>query len=392
MVDVRTHTFVPVIALVGALASAQALKLEPLDNPSGLGAMQANWTTTHDGDPLLTWVEAQKDDSYNLRYAIRKAGHWSEPRTIIAKRQFFQHPAEAPSVTALSDGTLLAEWIENPKVGSEAEFLYLSLSHDGVKWSPPVLAHKDRSMVQHGLASAISSGDHEASVFWLEALQGEDGPVSLKRTVLSTDGKILKEEALDKDVCACCPTSVVKTAKGLMLAYRDHTAGDIRDIAVLRLENGNWSTSKIIYPDSWKINACPTNAAATAAKGDHVAISWYTAAKNTPVVKMVFSEDGGTTFTKPLLISTGRAFGYTSIALDENGNAIVSWLESSGSGNAKILARQVSKAGVAGPVVKVSEGPRESMGYPHILQNAKDTLVAWAGVGDAKAETARLTH
>jgi len=390
---VNYQRFLGSLVVIGALAVpalSQALKSEHLDNPSGLGAMQANWSTTREGDPILSWIEAQADDTYNLRYAIRKAGHWSEPRTIIAKRQFFQHPAEAPSITALNDGTLLAEWIENPKKGSEAEFLYLSLSHDGVKWTPPVLAHKDRSMVQHGLASAISSGDHEASVFWLEALQGEDGPVALKRTVLSTDGKILKEEALDPDVCACCPTSVVKTAKGLMVAYRDHTASDIRDIAVLRFENGKWSTSKIIYPDSWKINACPTNAAATAAKGDHVAVSWYTAANNSPVVKMVSSEDGGATFTKPLLISTGRAFGYTSIVLDDNGNAIVSWLESSGSGNAKILARQVSKAGAAGPVVTITEGPRESLGYPHLLANGKDTFLAWAGVGDAKAETARL--
>ena len=146
------------------------------------------------------------------------------------------------------------------------------------RWSKPVSAHKDKSKVQHGLASMVASGPKEASLMWLEALKGEDGPVSLKRTVISSEGAVVKEESLDPDVCACCPTAIVKTAKGLLVAYRDHTAGDIRDIAAIRFENGKWTASANVFPDKWKINACPTNAAAVAAKADRAAISWYTAA------------------------------------------------------------------------------------------------------------------
>ena len=88
----------------------------------------------------------------------------------------------------LSDGTLLAHWVENPKEESEAEFLYVAASRDGEHWTAPALAHADKSLVQHGLASMVSSGNREASVFWLEALEGEDGPVSLKRTVVNSEG------------------------------------------------------------------------------------------------------------------------------------------------------------------------------------------------------------
>ena len=31
------------------------------------------------------------------------------------------------------------------------------------------------------------------------------------------------------DVCSCCPTSVVNTAKGFLVAYRGHTPKDIRE-------------------------------------------------------------------------------------------------------------------------------------------------------------------
>ena len=383
--------FFLVLLITSALAlpaHAQALKAELQPNPSSSGSLQASWSLAPDGSPLMSWIETQKEGVYTLKYAVRKGGQWSEPRTVVANRKFFRHPAELPEVVALPDGTLFAHWIETPGDDPDAEFVYTSASHDGVKWTPPILAHKDRSMVQHGLASAVASGDHEASVLWLEALKGEDGPVSLKRTVVGADGKVIKEEAIDNDVCTCCPTSVVKTARGLLVAYRDHTPQDIRDISVVRLENGQWSAPKNISPDQWKINACPTNAAAVAAKGDRVAISWFTGAQNNPRVEALFSSDSGSTFGKPVLVSTGKAFGYTAVALDDQGGAYVSWLEQSDKG-ARIYVRQISSAGVAGPVTQVAEAGRSALGYPRILHAGGETWIAWAG-GGSKVQTARL--
>ena len=381
------------VALAGSLALpalGQSFKVESIANPSSTGSLQASWSVARDGSPLLSWIETQKDASYTLKYAVRRSSQWSEPRTIAAHRQFFRQPAELPEVIALSDGTLVAHWVESPSEGSEAEFSYVSVSHDGLKWIAPVIIHKDRSMVQHGLASIVASGDREASIVWLEALQGEDAPVSLKRTVVNLEGNVTKEEVLDSDVCACCPTSVVKTARGLLVAYRDHTPEDIRDISVVRFENGRWSSPKNLNPDKWKLNACPTNAAAAAAKGDRVAIAWYTGAQNSPLEQIVFSSDGGTTFTKPVLLSTGRSFGYTSVALDDQGAALVSWLEQSGNG-ARILVRQISASGVAGPVIQVAQGSRKSLGYPRILQTGNETWVAWTSSATAaKVQTARL--
>ena len=367
---------------------AQTLKMEPVANPAGADSVQAAWSVTREGSPLLSWVETSKDDSYSLRYSIRRGAQWSQPRTVVANRKFFRHPAELPEVMTLSDGGFLAHWVEMPMEGSDTEFLYVSASRDGEHWTAPVMAHKDKSPVQHGLASMVSSGNREASVFWLEALKGEDGPVALKRTVISGDGKVIKEESLDSDTCACCPTSVVKTARGLLVAYRDHTPDDIRDIAVIRLENDHWSPSKILNPDKWKINACPINAASASANGDRVAISWYTGAQNMPRVQAMFSSDSGTTFGKPVLVSTGRSFGYTSAALVEGG-AIVSWLEQGGDAT-RVLARYVSDAGVAGPVLQVAVGSQRNLGYPRTVHAGNETWITWRGA-DSKLQTARLT-
>jgi hypothetical protein len=180
----------------------------------------------------------------------------------------------------------------------------------------------------------------------------------------------------------------VKTSKGLLVAYRDHTSKDIRDIAVLRFENAKWSASKILNADKWEISACPVNAASAAAKDNRVAVAWYTEADDKPRVQLVFSSDAGTTFTKPLVLNTGDTLGYASTALNSDGGAFVSWLEE-GEKSARVMVRLVSPAGVAGPVAQVAEGSRTSLGYPKIVRAGNETWIAW---GDAKAgvKTAQL--
>lgn len=373
--------------LTAGSAFAQTLKVESAANPAGPGSSQVNWSVAQDGSPLLSWVEPQKDDSFSLRYSVFKGGQWSEARTIAAHRKFFHHPAEMPHLTALANGTLLAEWIEQPNESSEAEFVYVSASPDGIKWSTPAMASHDKSEAQHGLASIIATGDKEASIFWLQALKGEDGPVSLMRSVIGANGTELKEEDLDSDVCSCCPTSVVKTAKGILVAYRDHTKDNIRDISVVRLENGRWTAPKNVFADKWQIDACPVNAASASAKGDKVAIAWYTAAGDKPRVELAASADDGTTFGKAITVSTGEAYGYASTAIDDTGGAYVSWLER-GKGNARLLVRHLSDTGVPGPVTEVATGTRKDLGYPGILRAGSDLWIAWNA--SAKIQTARL--
>jgi hypothetical protein len=366
----------PLLLAIGACGFAQTLKPVAIPNPSVAGSIQPNWAVAADGSALLSWVEPAKDGSYTLRYAARRGAAWSEARTIATGRRFWRHPAEMPELTTLSDGTLLAHWVENGKDSSESEYILVSSSRDGIHWTEPVMAHHDRSAVQHGLASIVASGPREASILWLQALKGEDGPVSLMRTIVGADGKEIKEEALDNDVCSCCPTSVVKTAKGLLVAYRGHTPKDIRDINVLRFENGRWSASKNLNPDKWEINACPVNAASAAAKDNRVAISWYTEADDSARVQLVFSSDAGATFTKPTRVSTGPSLGYASTALSNDGGAFVSWIEEATS-SSRVLVRLVSPAGAAGPVIQIAEGSRQSLGYPKLLASGSETWIAW---------------
>ena len=394
MKTIRVHAFTAsLLTAVTLPAFGQGLKVEAIPNPSGPTSLQAHWSITQDGSPLLSWVEVQKDGKHTLRYAVRRGAQWSAPRTIVAGRHFFRQPAESPSVISFKDGSLLAEWVEVPEESSEAEYLYVSASKDGIQWTTPAMAHQNRSPVQHALASMAVSGDREASLIWLEALKGEDAPSALKRTIVSSGGKVMKEETLDSDVCTCCPTTIVRTARGLLVAYRDHSPEDIRDIGVIRFENGRWLPSRILNPDKWEINACPVNGASAAAQDSKVAIGWYTEAQDTPQTQLVFSNDGGATFGKPMRISAGNSFGHVSVTLDDRGGAFVSWLEESADGSAtQLLIRHVTSAGVAGPVTQVAQGSRQSLGYPRLVLVGKEAWIAWGNSGGAAIHTARVTQ
>ena len=92
-----------------------------------------------------------------------------------------------------------------------------------------------------------------------------------------------------------------------------------------------------------------------------------------------------------MLVSTGHAFGYTSIALDDQGNALVSWL-SRPNGAARILLRQVSPAGAAGPVVEVAKGTRRSLGYPRDRARRKRYLGRMGQFRHGRENSDRQAH
>ena len=206
-------------AVLALAAFGQTFSVTPLANPAGPGSQQPNWSVAPDGAAVFSWIEPSQGGAFALRYAVRKGGAWSPATTIANNRHFFHHPAEMPEVLALAGGHWFAHWVESPGGDSDAEYVFVSSSTDGAHWSMPLEAHKDRSPVQHGLASMIANPDGGGSIFWLEALKGEDNPVSLKRTIVDAGGKEVREEVIESDVCGCCPDGGGENFEGAAVGF-----------------------------------------------------------------------------------------------------------------------------------------------------------------------------
>jgi hypothetical protein len=354
--------------------------------------MAPNLTATADG-LLLTWLEPvparpPRPDTRGghalrfSRFSRDGDGRWSAPVTIAAGEDFFANWADFPAVALAPDGSLTAHWLA--KTGSEtyAYGIFLARSTDGgATWSPAGLLHSDRLPTEHGFVSWIPEGKGLRAV-WLDGREMlKEGPMTL-RTGLA--GQPESEEVLDARVCDCCQTDAALTADGPIVAFRDRSDQEVRDISVVRKTASGWSAPAPVHHDNWQIPGCPVNGPAVAAAGRRVAVAWFTAgspAEPRPRVLLAFSEDGGQRFGEPVLIDGEQPPGRVDLQLDASGNAIVSWLGLPGGGQGEAAAvrlRRVSPQGAAGPPVTIAAtSAARSSGFPRTAISGDRLWLAW---------------
>jgi hypothetical protein len=196
------------------------------------------------------------------------------------------------------------------------------------------------------------------------------------RTALVGD-RVETSDLLDRRVCDCCQTAAAMTAKGPVVAYRDRSDDEVRDVAVVRREDGRWTSPRPVHDEGWEIAGCPVNGPAVAADGRRVAVAWYTQGANRPRVSVSFSRDAGATFGPPVVVDRRGPLGRVDVVLDANGDALVLWVASEGKAGAIRLAR-VTPSGELGPALSIaSTETGRSSGFPR-LERAGDVLVlAW---------------
>ncbi len=84
--------------------------------------------------------------------------------------------------------------------------------------------------------------------------------MTLRSALLHPDGRLSGEALLDDRVCDCCQTDAVRTSRGALVAYRDRSPDELRDISLVRLEDGEWSDPYPLHPDNWETLVVPSMA------------------------------------------------------------------------------------------------------------------------------------
>ncbi|GAG18102.1 unnamed protein product, partial [marine sediment metagenome] len=211
----------------------------------------------------------------------------------------------------------------------------------------------------------------------------EDGGMSLRFARLDYDGEILDDGQIDDLVCDCCQTDVAVTGGGPVVAYRDRSPDEIRDISVTRYADGQWSAPVTVSDDRWQIAGCPVNGPAIAARGKRVVVAWYGAPNRQRRVKLAWSGDAGATFSNPIIIDEGGARGRVDIALLNDQLAAVSWVSRTGDDTGELRIRQVSAGGEMSPVQVIAEGGySRSSGFPQMVKAGNRLVFAWPEAGD----------
>jgi hypothetical protein len=392
------------IFALGACASGEnaeiaAPAVASVASPAGPGSGEPFLATDSDGRIYLSWLEPV-DSSHALRFATYDGTTWSEPRTIRTGRDFFVNWADFPSIKVLGDGRLAAHWLQKTGEGTYAYGVRVALSSDdGATWSEAIIPHRDSSDTEHGFVTLWPEAGGMGAV-WLdgrkynEAGHSPSNEMMVVSTTIGADGRLGAETPLDQRACDCCQTAVAMTSSGPVVAYRDRSADEIRDIYVTRRVGASWTAPVPVHADGWKIAACPVNGPAIAAADRRVALAWFTAAEDSGRVNLAFSSDAGARFAAPVRIDEGRPAGRVDVALLPDGGALVSWIERTGGEGAAVRVRRVSAdGGVGAPVTVATSSAARASGFPRMIMSGDDALFAWTEPGKPSAvRLARLTN
>jgi len=383
---------------VGPVNAAEhlAIALDSLPSPAGPGSAEPNLAVSPDGRVYLSWHEPA-DSGFALRLAVFDGRTWSAAQTVRTGRDFFVNWADFPSVEALGGGKLAAHWLQRTGRPTYAYGVRVALSNDeGRTWSAPIVPHSDTSLTEHGFVSLWRENDKLGAV-WLDGRKFKEGrspqnEMTVVTTMLDPTGKTGEEVTLDARACDCCQTSAAMTVQGPIVAYRDRSPDEIRDIYFVRRVKGKWTNPAAVHNDGWKINACPVNGPAVAAIGDRVALAWFTAADEKPRVNLAMSSSSGQKFSAPIRIDEGNPTGRVDVAVLRDGGALVTWIERTGGDTAAVRLRRVDRKGKSGAAVTIAaSSASRASGFPRMVIVGEHLMIAWTAPGRPSAvRVARL--
>jgi hypothetical protein len=374
-------------ALLLASAASMRAEIETLPSPAAPGSAEPSLVARADGTVLMSWLEPA-DSAHALRFATLQNNRWSQPLTIRKARDFFVNWADFPSLEVLPGNRLAAHWLQRTGRSTYAYGVRLALSNDGGNtWSTPLTPHRDSTQAEHGFVALWPEGDQVGAV-WLDGRQvsakehDAANQMMLYTTMVSRAGSLGAEVQLDDRTCDCCQNAAAVTTNGPIIAYRNRSNDEIRDIYITRRVNGKWIPGAPVYTDNWKIEACPVNGPAVAANGNRVTLAWFTAANDSPRVQVVFSDDGGARFSAPVRVDDGNPVGRVDVGILSDGSALVTWLERTGGTDAVVRGRRVTRAGKAGKplTIATSSGARAS-GFPRLAVAGSTVVFAWTVPG-----------
>ncbi len=358
--------------------------LQQVSGPAATNSSLPYLVVGDDEQLYLSWVEKGSDTAI-LKYARWEEQGWSDDVTIATGTDWFVNWADYPMVAANAQGGMLAHFLAKSSAGTYSYDVNIARKV-GEEWTPPLIPHTDGTPTEHGFVTMLPLTNGSFQLAWLDGRntggghgghEGHQGAMTVRSAVLDLEGNLSEEYELDDRVCDCCQTTGAITANGPVIIYRDRSELEIRDMSIVRLVDGAWTTPQTVYADNWNIEGCPVNGPRADAMGNDLAVAWFSGANGVSQVKVIFSRDGGASFGQPVLIDNNGPLGRVDIEMLNKDQAMVSWLGREGE-TTVIRARTVNKNGTMGAILKVAESNEaRGSGFPQMAYYQDHVWFAW---------------
>lgn len=373
--------------------SKTVIEVKEISSPATDSCAEPYLFTDKNGLVFLSWIE-KKNKVSTLKFSTLSGDRWTAPVTIATGDNWFVNWADYPLLTGNGEKNLVAHFLEKSEKGTYTYDVKLVTSADeGKTWSAPEILHDDGKKAEHGFVSMIPYQDNYF-ISWLDGRnsametggghdEGHHGQMTIRGATVDKKGKKSAEWELDNRVCDCCQTSAVITANGPVVVYRDRSEEEIRDISIVRLVNGKWTSPKPIFSDNWKISGCPVNGPRADARANNLVVAWFSSPAEKAQVNIVFSTDGGATFGTPIRIDEGEGIGRVDVVMLDDKSAMVSWMEGSVIKAVKVFHDSKKESSI---IISTSSVSRSS-GFPQMTKAGNKLIFAWT---DDKNKTIKL--
>ena len=330
----------------------------------GVDAAEPATAAAPDGTFYVAWV------NHDAKQADIMLGHFTHDGEALGSPVRVNQQAgvatawrgDQPSVAVAPDGAVYVVWTARVESGDkQGTDIYLSVSRDQAKSFPTaVKVNDDKTPNAHGMHSLAVSADGKIYVGWLDernistpqpSTKAEGHHMESNRDLYlahSTDGgrTFSANQKVASEACPCCKTSLAVAPDGTLYAgWRQVLPGNYRHIAVASSKDGGTDFSKpvIVSDDRWMLQGCPVSGPSLSVDAaGSLKVLWYAAGEaGAPGLYLAESKDQARSFSARQLLSEEEVRGTPVLASGKNG-AVALWQA------AKVTETKTSEIGKTG--------------------------------------------
>ncbi len=250
----------------------------------------------------------------------------NEPGTNVSS-----HGENGPSMMFGPGDKLFTVW-EQPE-GDGANIMFASSLDFGSTFEKPVRVSDQATPTYSGYPTFAVSPNKTLCVAWLDFRDQtpDSNTASIYLSCSIDEGATFSKNIKVADgVCPCCRPTIVYGPQGqLMILWRRVFPGSIQDMvgSVSRDQGHSFDAPVRVAEDNWRLEGCPDSGSAAIRVGKRVYVAWQTeATRATSGVRLAWSDDGGKTFSLPIMASE-KTFDANrpAFALEDDGNLLLTF-------------------------------------------------------------------
>ncbi|MDF1505675.1 sialidase family protein, partial [Roseisolibacter sp. H3M3-2] len=352
------------------------------------------------GRRAVAWVSAPGGGSDGRLYVALadSAGTLGAPVEVRDPLGGIEPHGEAPPKLAYgADGALYALWVVGKEVPGRrfpASALRFARSADGGRtWGAPAsVTDTPQPWGSFNFHSLQAGRGDTVYAAWLD---GRGGKSATYFTRSADGGRTWAPNVRVSagESCPCCRTAVAPgRGDTVYAAWRTVAAGQVREVVVARSADGGrtWDAPARAQRDGWVIDGCPHAGPSLAVDSTgRVHVAWWSGREGAAGTFYARSDDGGRTFDAPVALGVAERSRPAHVQLAAaGGRVVVAWDD--GTRNTPVVRVRVSRDGGAtfGAAASASDGARAAT-FPVLALDGARLSLAWS---EEAADDAHAQH